>query len=403
MDGSSGYNAHLFPSDFGFPLKTFLPRLVLLTGNIVVGLAILGPAGMLAELADGLHVGIHDTGLLVTYGAAVLCIGSPVMAWLTTRIDRQLLLVGTLALMAVGQALSAMAPNYAVILVLRLAMLAVAAVYTPQAAATVALIVPEKQRPSAIAFVFLGWSLAIAGGLPLVTLLATHFGWRAVYGVLAAVSALGAGLLYATLPVGLQGRPLSLLSFVEIARSKRIVSILSVTLLQTSGQFTVFIYLAPLLKELTGAGPAVIGGFFAFYGIVGLCGNMLASAIVTRFGLERTLMLFLASALTGLAVWAVGAGSLTAMGAGIFFWGLGFSAINSVQQARLQMAAPDIASASIAMNTSVLYVGQGIGSGIGGLLFAAGFLHAMGYVGVVFMAIAGTVMVATRQRQPAQL
>jgi len=126
---------------------------------------------------------------------------------------------------------------------------------------------------------------------------------------------------------------------------------------------------------------------------------MLASAIVTRFGLERTLMLFLASALTGLAVWAVGAGSLTAMGAGIFFWGLGFSAINSVQQARLQMAAPDIASASIAMNTSVLYVGQGIGSGIGGLLFAAGFLHAMGYVGVVFMAIAGTVMVATRPRQ----
>jgi predicted MFS family arabinose efflux permease len=66
------------------------------------------------------------------------------------------------------------------------------------------------------------------------------------------------------------------------------------------------------------------------------------------------------------------------------------------------MAAPDIASASIAMNTSVLYVGQGIGSGIGGLLFAAGFLHAMGYVGVAFMAIASTVMVATRQRQPTQ-
>src|SRR6516164_5400240 len=114
-------------------------------GNVVTGLSILGPAGMLADLATGLGVGIHDTGLLVTYGAVMLCIGSPVMAWLTTRIDRRLLLVTTLAIRAV---------------------------YTPQAAATVSLIVPEKERPSAIAFVFLGWSLAIAGGLPLVTFVA---------------------------------------------------------------------------------------------------------------------------------------------------------------------------------------------------------------------------------------
>ena len=60
-------------------------------GNVVVGMTILGPAGMLTELAMGLRVGIHDTGLLVTYGAVVLCIGSPLMAWLTTRIDRRLL------------------------------------------------------------------------------------------------------------------------------------------------------------------------------------------------------------------------------------------------------------------------------------------------------------------------
>jgi predicted MFS family arabinose efflux permease len=72
-------------------------------GNVVTGLSILGPAGMLAELANGLQVGIHDTGLLVTYGATVLCIGSPVMAWLTTRIDRRALLVATLAVLAAGR------------------------------------------------------------------------------------------------------------------------------------------------------------------------------------------------------------------------------------------------------------------------------------------------------------
>jgi MFS transporter, DHA1 family, inner membrane transport protein len=370
-------------------------------GNIVIGMTILGPAGMLSELAAGLGVAIHDTGLLVTYGAVVLCVGSPVMAWLTTRIDRRLLLVATLAVLAIGQAASALIPNYSVILLLRLIMLAVGAVYTPQAAATVSLIVAERERPSAIAFVFLGWSLAIAGGLPLVTFVATHLGWQMVYGALAVFAALVAALLFATLPSGLQGAHLSPHSFAAIARNKRMMLILLVTLLQTSGQFTVFIYLAPLLKALTGEGAAVAGTFFGFYGIVGLIGNVIASAIVTGLGAQKTLALFMGSTLLGMTLWAVGAGWLAAMGAGIFFWALGFAAINSMQQARLVAAAPDLASASVALNTSVLYVGQAVGSGLGGLLFAHGYFHTVGFVGAAFVAVAFGLVVAMWEKAPA--
>jgi predicted MFS family arabinose efflux permease len=379
-------------------LGTFFARFVLMIGNIVTGVSVLAPAGMLAELAQGLNVGIHDTGLLVTYGAVMLCIASPVMAWLTTRMDRRVLLVTTIAVVAVGQALSALAPNYVVVLALRIAMLAVAAIYTPQAAATVAMIVPERERPSAISFVFLGWSLAVAGGLPLVTLMATHLGWRMAYGILAGTAALVAILLFAVLPRGLQGKPLSLLSFAEIGRSKRIVSILALTLLQTSGQFTVFIYLAPLLAALTGAGASTVGLFFALYGVMGLTGNIVASMIVTRFGIERTLAICLASIMIGMGLWSAGSGWLAAMGIGIVFWGLGFAAINSMQQARLAAAAPDLASASIAMNTSILYVGQAIGSGIGGLLFAQGYMNVVGYAGVAFMVAAAVLLIATWPR-----
>jgi len=364
-------------------------------GNVVIGMTILGPAGMLSELATGLGVGIHDTGLLVTYGAIVLCVGSPVMAWLTTRIDRRILLVVTLVVLAIGQGISALTSNYLVILLLRLVMLAIGAVYTPQAATTVALIVSDRERPSAIAFVFLGWSVAIAGGLPLVTFVATNFGWQAVYSALAAFAAIIAALLSVTLPRGLRGAPLSPQSFVAIARNDRIVLILLVTLLQTCGQFTVFVYLAPVLNALTGAGSAIAGGFFAFYGIVGLIGNVIASSIVTALGTQKTLALFLGSMLFGMILWATGAGWLAAMGLGVFFWGFGFSAINSMQQARLVAAAPDLASASVALNTSLLYVGQAIGSGIGGLLFAYAYYHFIGFVGVAFVALACLVLAAT--------
>jgi len=368
-------------------VRKYFSRIVLMLGNVVTGLSILGPAGMLADLARGLHVGIHDTGLLVTYGAVVLCIGSPVMAWLTTRMDRRALLVATLVILAAGQAASALTSNYSVILLLRIGMLAIGAIYTPQAATTVALIVHDR--------VFLGWSLAIAGGLPLVTLIATHFGWQAVYETLAAIAAIVAALLFVALPKGLQGHPLSPQSFVTIARSKRILLILLVTLLQTSGQFTVFIYLAPLLHALTGAGPAVAGAFFAFYGVVGLLGNVVASGIVTKLGTQETLALFMASTLLGLTLWSIGAGWLVAMGGGIFFWAFGFAAINSMQQARLVAAAPHLASASVALNTSVLYVGQAIGSGLGGLLFAHECFRLVGYVGAAFVALACALLAVT--------
>jgi DHA1 family inner membrane transport protein len=378
-------------------VQKYFSRIVLMLGNVVVGMTILGPAGMLAELATGLGVGIHDTGLLVTYGAVVLCIGSPVMAWLTTRIDRRVLLVVTLAVLAIGQGASALTSNYSVILLLRVIMLAIGALYTPQAATTVALIVTDRERPSAIAFVFLGWSIAIAGGLPLVTFVATNFGWQAVYGALAGFAAIIAGLLFGALPKGLKGAPLSPRSFVAIAENKRIMLILLVTLLQTCGQFAVFVYLAPLLSALSGAGAAIIGGFFAFYGVVGLIGNVVASSIVTALGTQKTLAIFLGSMLLGLALWAVGAGWLPAMGAGIFFWGFGFSAVNSLQQARLVAAAPDLASASVALNTSLLYVGQAIGSGIGGLLFAHEYFRFIGFVGVAFVTAACAVLAAFRE------
>lgn len=71
-----------------------------------------------------------------------------------------------------------------------------------------------------------------------------------------------------------------------------------------------------------------------------------------------------------MTVWSFGAGSLAVMAVGVAIWGMGFGATNSMQQVRTVGAAPAAASASVSLNTSVLYVGQAIGSAIGGMLFA---------------------------------
>src|ERR1700749_4529451 len=148
-------------------------------GNIVTGCSVLAPAGMLSELSESLDVSIRAAGLLVTFGAVVLCIGSPVTAWLTSRIERRTLLAGTLAMFAVANIASAFAPDFATLMAIRLIMLAIGALYTPQAAGVAAMIVPVERRGSRIAYVFLGWSIAAAVCLPLVTYAASRYGVRA--------------------------------------------------------------------------------------------------------------------------------------------------------------------------------------------------------------------------------
>ena len=376
--------------------KARLAAWALMFGNVVIGLCVLAPAAMLRELAEGLNVTIRDAGLLVTFGAVVLCFGSPLMAWATSRIDRRLLLVGTLAIVAIGHVASALAPNYTVLLAVRLLMLAVAVIYTPQAAGTIALIVSEKERPSAIAFVFVGWTLSVAAGMPLMTFLAAHIGWREAYLALGLAAAISSILLAIGLPTGLKGAAISFQSWGKIARSRTIVLLLLITVFSASGSFVVFTYLGPLLSRLAGAGPQEIATFFAIFGVMGFVGNVLATRVVRVLGAFTTSLLSVLSMFLGALVWSLGVGVLPVMGLAMVPWGLGFAAANSMQQARLIAAAPELASASVALNTSSIYIGQALGSGLGGLLFARELALPVGYVAVASLAAALVTLAFTR-------
>jgi DHA1 family inner membrane transport protein len=380
--------------------RRFAPTALML-GNIVTGCSVLAPAGMLGELSSGLGVTVRDAGLLITFGAIMLCVGSPLTAWLTSRIERRLLLTATLLVLALANAASAFAPDYASLLVIRLVMLGVGALYTPQAAGTAALIVPAEKRGSTIAYIFLGWSLAAAVGLPLITFVASRYGWRAVYGGIGLTGCVGFLLLAWRLPRGLVGSPVDLKTWADVGRNRMIILLLSITTLQMSGQFVVFTFMGPLLMKLTHAGPDAVGLVFALYGIFGFIGIAFATRIVDLWGAYKTSLLFTTLLLAGVTGWALSAGIYPLMACSVAIWGLGFASTNSMQQVRLVIAAPTLASASVSLNTSVLYVGQAVGSAIGGLLYARDLWYGAGYVSMGFVALALVAVTLSRPRRAA--
>jgi MFS transporter, DHA1 family, inner membrane transport protein len=365
-------------------------------GNFVIGISILLPTGMMAELASGLDVSVGAIGLLISLGAVVVCVSPPLVASITSRLDRRLLLGLIMLWLALAHMASAFAPNYATLLILRLAMLILAGAFTPLAAGTAALLVQEDRQASAIASVLLGWALAIAAGLPLISVIAPQIGWHATYALVGILGVIGFLAVLVALPAGLRSRPVIFATWLAVARSRPLLLLLLITCVLAAGQLVVIAFVGPLLNELTGATPRGIALVFLLFGVMTLIGNVGASQFVQRWGAFATSALSIGCIVVGAALWATGAGTYALMAAGSAAWGLGFAAATAMQQVRLIAAAPMLATASVAINNTVLYLGQAIGSGIGSLLFTRDRLNEMGFVSLGLVALAFGLLWLTR-------
>jgi MFS transporter, DHA1 family, inner membrane transport protein len=336
----------------------------LLIGNFAIGTGVLLPAGMISDLATDLSVSVTHAGWLILAGGIVIGIGAPLFAALTTRVDRRQLLLAAMALYAAGHALSIVAPNFETLLAIRIVTIVAAGIFSPQAAATVGLLVPSERRAGAVAFIFLGWSIASVAGIPLASLIAHYVNWRLAFAAVGLLSVLGFAMVWQTIPRGLKGAPLSLASWTAVFTSPALLIILLVTIASASGQFALLTFLQPLLQTVFAASAPMIALTLTVFGVAGILGNTIASRFVGTWGVSQTVLALVVLMAAGFALitLSVSLGSASAgpmalalAMLGIVVWGLGTFGSNSLQQARLISLAPPLASASVALNTSAIY------------------------------------------------
>ena len=366
----------------------------LLFGNFVIGTGVLLPAGLLNVLGADLQVPPTTAGLLLFAGGLVVGVGAPVLAGLTSRFDRRMLLAATAALYAVGHGLAALAPEFWSLLIIRTVTMVAAALFTPQAAATVGLLVPTQKRSEAIAFIFIGWSMASVVGIPLGSILGAEFGWRATFFAMAGLSAVAFAVVLLSLKSGLRVQPLQFSSWVAVFKNPILLCIMMVTLLSMSGQFTVVSYLAPILRGAFAATPQDIALMFAVFGVAGVLGNYLATMAIGRFGVDRAILVTLLFLFTGIGMFGVFFGNYFLACVSCFIWGLGTFSSNSMQQSRLVGIAPTLAAATVALNTSAVYLGQSVGAATGGFVIKNGISADVVWMALVFLGLAVVMSVA---------
>ncbi len=381
-------------------------RWSLLAGNFAIGCGVMVVPGSLVDLTRSLQVSVALGGQLITIAAATLAIGAPLLAAVVGSWDRRRLLTLALVWFAAGHAAAALAPSYGVLTPLRALGVLGAAVFTPQAAAAIGRLAPPEARGRAITFVFLGWSLASVIGLPLHSWVGEAFGWRWAFALVAVLSAAAALGVWRTLPDGVRPPSPDLRGWGELFMHPALMAVVAVTALSGAGQFTLFSYFAPYCRRVLGADAAATSLLFAWFGIFGLVGNVMLSRWIDRAGTARSVAWLLVLMGVSLLAWPLAATPL-ALAVVLVPWGLGCFASNSAQQARLGLAAPRLAPALLALNTSAIYVGQAVGAAGGGMIVAAGgdgvdAYRPLSFVGVAWMAVALALSVWAARRMRRQ-
>ncbi|MGY1791975.1 MFS transporter [Geodermatophilus sp. SYSU D00803] len=169
-------------------------------GGFAIGTTEFVTMGLLPDIADGVGVDIPTAGHVISAYALGVVVGAPVIAALGARLPRRALLVGLMAAFLAGNALSALAPGSASLLLARFVSGLPHGAYFGVASLVAASLVPPSLRGRAVSTVMLGLAVANVAGVPAATWLGQTLGWRSAYWAVVVLAALTVAAVLAVVP-----------------------------------------------------------------------------------------------------------------------------------------------------------------------------------------------------------
>ncbi len=355
-------------------MKLNWPILALAVGAFGIGTTEFAPMGLLPVIAQGLRVSIPQAGLLVSGYALGVLAGAPLLTLPTGRMGRKPLLLGLMAIFTVGNALSALAPSYAVLMLARIITSFCHGSFFGVGSVVAGKLVGQGRQAGAVAAMFSGLTIANIGGVPLAAWVGQHIGWRMAFAGVAGFGVIALAALVLALP-NLPGEAdVPIGRELAVLRRGPVLLALLTTALGSSAMFTVFTYIAPILQTVTRVSPNIVTLALVVYGVGLTLGNWLGGRFADK-ALRRTLVVVLAC-LAGLLVlfaltmrWPVPA-IVT-----VFAWGVATFALVPALQARVMTVAKDAPNLASSINIGAFNLGNAAGAALGGGVIAAGLSY----------------------------
>lgn len=372
------------------PVHPGLVLAALALGGFAIGTTEFASMSLLPYFAKDLGVDAPTAGHAISAYAMGVVVGAPVIAVAAARWPRRVILMVLMAVFAVGNLLSALAPDFGWMIAFRFFSGLPHGAYFGVAALVAASVSPPEKRAQSVAMVMIGLTIATIVGVPMANVVGQWIGWRwgfVIVAVLASLTALSVWIYAPRVPADAKASPLRELS--ALAKG-RVWLTLAIGAIGFGGLFCVYTYLADTLLAVTHASPAVLPVVLAVFGA-----GMTVGTLVCAWAADRALM----PAIGAILLWSAGALALYPLAVGdlrtllpvVFLIGCG-GGLGSALQTRLMDVAGEAQTLAAALNHSAFNTANALGPWLGGLAIAAGYGWAStGWVGVA-LALGGFVI-----------
>jgi predicted MFS family arabinose efflux permease len=357
------------------------------------------PVGFLPDVAADLGVSLGTAGAMVLVPGLSAALAAPLVIVAAGRLDRRVLIVTLGILVMLSNALAAIAPSFALLLVARVFLgIAIGGFW-----GVVPPLGPRLAGPRGMAVILAGLSAGTVIGLPAGQLFGTLIGWRwtfaATAGAALAVVAAQLVLLPAIAATDrMRFTHLASVFRAPVARLGLIVSGVVVV-----GQFAASTFVTPFLLRDAHMDSGLATMLFLGYGFAGIAGTLIGSPLVARSPI-RTFTGAAAAFGSLLIVLPEVSGSAPAVALIFVAWGLLWGLVPLALQTLMLTAMPDAPEAGAAMFITVSQLAIAVGSALGGALVDSAGLDAVfiaaGSVAIGAAALAATAGQSARLRSP---
>ncbi|WP_137934879.1 MFS transporter [Mesorhizobium comanense] len=326
------------------------------------------PVSLLSPIAADLAITEGQTGQAISISGAFAVLTSLLVAGLTRRIDRRIVVTGFTLLLIVSGLAVTFAPNYALLMVGR-ALLGVAiGGFWSMSTSIVMRLVSQDMVPKGLAMLNAGNAIAATIAAPLGSLLGAYVGWRGAFFLVVPLGLLALVWQWISLPpLPPRNRAASANALSLLGRRPVAMGMASI-LLFFMGQFALFTYLRPFLETVTGVGIPVLSAMLLAMGLAGVAGTWCIGRLLRTRLFSILIVIPLAMAVLATELIAFSAAPV-AVSLLLVAWGFFGTAAPVGWGTWLSRVLPDDAEAGGGLQVATIQFAITGGAAIGGMLF----------------------------------
>lgn len=344
------------------------------------------PIALLSDIGKGFDMPVSQAGLMMTaYAWTVTLMSLPLML-LTAKLERRKLLAVLFVIFIAGHAVSFFAWSYTVLLVSRIVIALVHAVFWAITASLVMRVAPKGKQTQALGWMSLGSAMATVLGLPLGRIIGQLLGWRATFGLIGIAALIVMIIMMRLLPRLDSSNAGSLKSLPLLLRRPLLMGVFALTALMISAHFTAYSYIEPYVLHITKMGANTATLVLLVFGVSGMVASWLFGRL---FNANPKMFLFTSAAILVLSLLLLQplGGFQAAMFGLIFVWGVAISCLSLSMVTRVLHYAPDATDVATAIYSGIYNIGIGGGALLGGVVMQQVGLTAIGWTGAALAAM----------------